>query len=534
VTALSLAIEQDDASAAAHCNLGTALAGLGQYDDAVASFHRALAIAPEHVDAEANLGATLRDQGRLGAAAAAFERAIARDPRHADALANLAGARAEQGRAAEAIALYRRALAADPRRADAHSGLLLALHYDDCIDADALHAEHRRWAACHVASVAAFTDHPDNRPQPERRLRLGYVSPNLRAHSVAYFIEPVLAAHDRRGFEVFAYADVARPDAITQRLRGLVDVWRDLGGHDDDAVAAQVRADRIDILVDLAGHTGGHRLGVFARRPAPLAISYLGYPDTTGLGAIDYRLSDARADPPGIADRRCRETLIRLDGGFLCYRPPEDAPGVAPLPALARGTVTFGSFNNLAKLSPTTLKLWSAVLDAVPGSRLMLKARALGDAETRDRVAKLFAERGIAADRLDLYGQATSVAAHLALYREIDIGLDPAPYNGATTTCEALWMGVPVITLAGDRHAGRVGASLLGGLGLDDMIAPSPDAYVATAAKYAADRDRLAGLRATLRTRVLRGPLTDAKGFTQGLEATYRTLWRRWCESVGA
>jgi predicted O-linked N-acetylglucosamine transferase (SPINDLY family) len=344
---------------------------------------------------------------------------------------------------------------------------------------------------------------------------------------VSYFFEPVLAAHDAAAFEVFCYSDAPVADAVTQRLRAQAGQWRDIAGLSDERVAALIRADRIDLLVDLAGHTARNRLLVFARRPAPVQATWLGYPNTTGLAAIDFRVTDAVSDPPGQTEAWHTEELVRLAGPFSCYAPPAESPPVSPLPALAAGHVTFGCLNNLAKLTPPTVALWAQLLGAVAGSRLLLKASGLADAETAARLRQEFAGQGIDPARLDLRGAGQSVARHLGVYHQVDVALDPFPYNGTTTTCEALWMGVPVVTLAGDAHVSRVGASLLTHLDLTACIAESPAAYVDRARGLAGDLARLAVLRAGLRERLRASPLCDGPGFTRQLEDAFRAMWRR-------
>jgi protein O-GlcNAc transferase len=298
----------------------------------------------------------------------------------------------------------------------------------------------------------------------------------------------------------------------------------------DEALAERIRHDGIDILVDLVGHTAMNRLLVFARRPAPIQVTWLGYPNTTGLTAIDYRLVDAVTDPEGEADALASETLVRLPGGFLCYGGHGGAPAPGPAPCLATGTVTFGSFNSPPKLSAATLDAWAQVLARLPESRLLLKGKPFADAATRALYLGRLAERGVAPERVELAAWLPD-QAHLALYDRIDIALDPFPYNGTTTTCQALWMGVPVVALRGDRHASRVGASLLTQIGLTDLIADSVEAYVETAIALAGDPARLADLRHSLRPRMAASPLCDATGFARKIEQAYRTMWQRWCEA---
>jgi predicted O-linked N-acetylglucosamine transferase (SPINDLY family) len=344
---------------------------------------------------------------------------------------------------------------------------------------------------------------------------------------VAFFFEPLLMAHDRSAVEIFCYSDAVRPDDVTARLQRHADHWRDVAGQSDEQFIAQVRADRIDILVDLAGHTAGNRLRAFAARPAPVQVTYLGYPNTTGVPAVDYRFTDALADPPGEADTLYTEKLIRLPRCAWCYRPPDPSPHHNPLPAQESGAVTFGSFNMPAKLSEETLDLWSQLLAAVPNSKLMLKFAALSEQSMRDHFARLFAARGVAESRLILRGRDEAVKHHLRSYHEIDIALDTFPYHGTTTTCDALWMGVPVVTLIGNAHVSRVGASLLNAVGLDDLVTTTREQFIATAAALAGDLPRLAKLRSTLRGVMQKSPLMDAAGLAREIERSYREIWQQ-------
>jgi predicted O-linked N-acetylglucosamine transferase (SPINDLY family) len=371
-----------------------------------------------------------------------------------------------------------------------------------------------------------------NRREPGRRLKVGYVSPDFRQHSVAYFVDPLLKGHDQQAVEVFCYAEVARPDAVTARLRGYGGHWLVTVGLSDDDLTERIRTDGIDILVDLAGHTEKNRLGVFAHKPAPVQVTWLGYPNTTGRKSIDYRLVDAVTDPVGEADAWASETLVRVEGGFLCYAGSRGAPEPTAPPCLMTDTVTFGSFNNPAKLSPATLDAWGSLLARLPQARLLLKGRPFADAATRALFLSRLGERGVAAERVELVAWMPSGAAHLGLYNRVDIALDPFPYNGTTTTCEALWMGVPVVTLRGDRHRGRVGASLLTQVGLKDWIASSMEEYLEIADTLAGDPDHLKYLRRTLRPRLAASPLCDGRAFARKIEAAYRTIWQHWCETT--
>ena len=338
-----------------------------------------------------------------------------------------------------------------------------------------------------------------------------------------------MATHDQAVVEVFIYADVASPDAVTARFKALTEHWRDVRGLDEEAVAARIEQDGIDLLVDLQGLTGCTFLGVLARRPAPVQLTWIAYAATTGLPTVDWRFADAIADPPG-TDTLYSERLWRLPGCFLCYGPMSEVPDVTLLPAWRNGFVTFGSFNFSTKLSPTTVALWARVLQAVPNARLLLKARGLDDPEALTALRARFAAHGVEPGRVTTLPYAPTPLAHLACYAAIDVALDPTPYNGTTTTCQALLMGVPVVTLRGDRHVARVGASLLAAAGLPELVAETAEGYVATAAGLARDLDRLATLRAGLRDRLQASPLMDAPAFTRAVEAGYRAMWQEWCE----
>ena len=383
----------------------------------------------------------------------------------------------------------------------------------------------------HARPLAKQVRAYENTRDSERRLRVGYVSADFFTHPAAYFFEPLLAAHDRTNLEIFCYSAGARSDETTNRLREIAGAWRSIVGMNDETVARIIEADAIDILVDLSGHTAGNRLLVFARKPAPVQATYLGSLTTTGLTAIDYKLTDRFLTPDGTAERFSEE-LVRLPHCFVCYQPPHGAPPVAALPSSKGGRVTFGSFNNLTKVMPEVVALWSRILRALPETKIILKDRTLADPAQCARYLGLFAENGVEAGRVELLPR-TTMADYLAVYDRVDIAFDPFPYNGCTTTCDALWMGVPVITLAGAMSYSRFGVSLLSNLGLDELIAATPDKYVEKAVALANDRKRLMVLRSELRSRMAASPLCDAKAFAKGIEEAYRRMWRRWCKSSG-
>src|SRR3989344_1421868 len=510
-------------------NLGRVCISLGRMKEAASWLRKLVRINHGDATAHASLGSVLHISGNLEEAIDCYRQSLRLRPDNAGIHDNLGSALSEQGRNDEAIISHREALRLNPNDAKAHSNMLLTLNYLPAQDAGEVLDEHRQWAAVHERMESVSSSFANDR-DPERRLRVGYVSPDFRAHSVAYFFEPLLAGHDSKAVESHCYSAVTRPDDTTARLQALAHKWRDISGKTDEQAADAIRADGVDILVDLAGHTAGNRLGIFVRKPAPVQITYLGYPNTTGLHTIDYRLTDAWSDPEG-TDSLYTEKLVRLPGGFLCFRPFMECPVVSASPAVARGHVTFGSFNNLAKINPGVVSLWARLLETVPDAHLFIKNHSLTDPVTRERYYGLFEAHGVSRTRVALMGSTPSQQDHLALYSRVDIALDTFHYNGTTTTCEALWMGVPVITLAGRHHAGRVGVSLLSSAGFPEWIAGSPEQYIALAAGLAADLPKLAALRARLRTHMAASPLYDRKAFAAKVETAYREIWRRYCAS---
>ncbi|TAK99228.1 MAG: tetratricopeptide repeat protein [Rhodospirillaceae bacterium] len=501
-------------------NLGLVLERIGQAAAAAAAFEAAINEAPDFHMARANLGALLIDQGHLAAAIRACAAATASDPTDVSAHINLGVALLEQGRHREARAAFAAACELSPENRDAADNALYLHHYASN-DPAAVMAAHVAWRARVEPSAAIVSS---AKRHVTGRLRVGYVSPDFRRHSVSFFTEPLLTHHNHAVVEVFCYADGQRPDDVTRRLKAGADHWRDLSGRSDEDAYRLIREDGIDILVDLAGHTKGNRLGIFAKRAAPVQVTALGYPGTTGLKQIDFRLCDEITDPPG-SDVWASERLVRLPHGLHCYQPPVDAPAVAEPPSRTRDFVTFGSFNKLGKVSDEAVALWAQVLAAVSGSRLLVKSRALAEEETRVLTAARFAAHGIAADRLMLLSWIPDGAGHLAAYGQVDIALDTFPYSGTTTTCEALWMGVPVLTLTGATHASRVSTSLLAGIGLHTWAVGSASAFVVQAAAMAADPAGLRDLRRALRGRMRMAPLCDGAGYAAAIEAAYRAMW---------
>lgn len=526
---LALQLQPDFADA--RSNLGTALVDERRLDEALAEFDAALRFKPKSADAHYNRGNALRFKGRPDEALAAYRRAVELRPGFSAALNNAANILKDRGDVEEAIAAYRVILRSTPGEVMAHSNLLFTLQCMSDSDPVAISSEHRKWDEVHAKPLAGSILPHGNIRAPERRLRVGYISPDFREHSVAFFAEGLLALHDPAQVETFCYEDVNLGDALTKRVCSHAAHWRKIRDLSDARVADLIREDGIDILVDLAGHTSENRLLVFARKPAPVQVTWLGYCGTTGMRAMDYRLTDAFADPPGATEHLHTETLIRLPGSAWCFRAFDDAPPVTPPPATTAGHITFGCFNAMPKITDSMLALWSRILREMPGARLFLKNLGLGSEEARARVRSRLVRAGIAPERVELLGHTRTIAGHLALYAQVDVALDTFPYHGTTTTCEALWMGLPVVSLAGKTHVSRVGISLLGSVGLPDLIADSEDCYARLATGLAADLPRLTALRGSMRKTMTASRLMDAPQFAHDVEDAYRTIWRKWCES---
>jgi predicted O-linked N-acetylglucosamine transferase (SPINDLY family) len=464
-----------------------------------------------------------------------LQRALAFDPKLDWVYGQLGNALLPLGRLDEAEAAFQKGLALNPKSKSCRQGLvsLRLTHpvYDGSAGAAEIYDLHRKWGEETIAKAGGVKPSVfANARDPGKRLKVGYVSSDLKRHSVSFFLEPLLERHDPAAVEIFCYSGVEGHDAdtITARLKGLVGHWCEVFELSDQEFCRQVRRDGIDILIDLAGHTALNRLAAFALKPAPVTVTWLGYAATTGLPNMDWRVTDAIVDPPG-AEAFHSEKLMRLDGPFLCYRPPADAPEPPPPPALEKGFITFGSFNNHLKINPATIAAWGRILQLVPDARLMLKSNMLADSEIQHRLLDRFAAAGIGSARVTMNRWRGDLADHLAAYGEIDIALDPFPFNGTTTSCEALWMGVPVVALIGDRHSGRVGLDLLTRIGLEHFAAPDVDLYVRLAEATAKDLPGLTELRRGLRARMRASPLCDENRFAREFEAALREMWRQWC-----
>jgi protein O-GlcNAc transferase len=523
--ARALALKPEYAGAC--LNLGTALQASGKLGPAEVLYRRALALKPEHAEAWSNLGVVLKLQGKLDGAVECLERAISLKPGFAEAYSNLGAALQDQGRVVEAAFTYRRALAMRADFAVAHQGLLFCLSHSGTVGLEELVAEHCRFAERFEAPVRPMWPQHQNSCDAERPLRIGFVSGDFRVHAMSSFIEPVLAHLAKQaGLTLHAYSTRAQEDDLTKRLRGHVPNWHRIFALSDEALAAKIQEDEIDILVDLTGHTSPSRMLAFARKPAPVQCGWIGYLGTSGLACMDYYFGDRYFLPPGEFDGYFTEKIVRLPV-VAPFAASEEAPDVRALPALANGFVTFGSFSRRSKLSREVIALWSELLRAVPNARMLLAGmpRESGNESLRN----WFESEGIAAERLQFHplcgGQ-----EYFGLHHQVDMCLDPFPFTGATTTCNGLWMGVPTLTLMGQTVAGRLGPALLQHAGLDAFVAQSAQDFVDKGIRWAEDLEALAELRAGMRERFLASPMGRPDAFAQSLAGAFRQMWLSWCE----
>lgn len=519
---LQRAIAQQPGAADLHSNMGNVLFSLCRFPESVAAYRRALQADPDLAPAWFGLSGALVQSGDAAGALAAADRAEALRPGTLRVQAKRVDAFDVMDRHDEAMALLRQLIERHPDDVEIRARLLQIMNYASVPDS-AFDDAVAGYARC-IGRVPAFGAFDRD---PERPLRLGLLTPDLRTHSVGFFAQAFLR-HVQPGWTPVAFATIRAPedDAMAREFRGLVPEWVDASTMSDEVLDRAIRERRIDVLLDMAGHSNGNRLRALDRKPAPLVATAIGHPSTTGHPAIDVRLVDSITDPPG-SERACTERLQRLDPCFLCYAPPADAP--EPVMPPADAPVTFGSFNLTAKVGPEALALWKGALDAVPGSRLLLKARSLGDPATRDALLERIRAAGIDESRVELLAFVPGIGAHLALYGRMHAALDTSPYGGTTTTCEALWMGVPVVTLPGARHASRVSASLLQAAGFGELVATDAADYARIAARAATDRAWAEGFRRTARERMRASPLMDAPAYAARFYGALRDAWRWRC-----
>ncbi|EEF31867.1 probable UDP-N-acetylglucosamine--peptide N-acetylglucosaminyltransferase SPINDLY [Ricinus communis] len=520
-----------------HCaeacnNLGVIYKDRDNLDKAVECYQTALSIKPNFSQSLNNLGVVYTVQGKMDAAASMIEKAIMANPTYAEAYNNLGVLYRDAGNIPMAINAYEQCLKIDPDSRNAGQNRLLAMNYINEGHDEKLFEAHRDWGRRFMRLYPQYTMW-DNPKDLDRPLVIGYVSPDYFTHSVSYFIEAPLVYHDYANYKVVVYSAVVKADAKTIRFREKVlkqgGIWRDIYGIDEKKVASMVREDNVDILVELTGHTANNKLGMMACRPAPIQVTWIGYPNTTGLPTIDYRITDSLADPRDTKQKHVEE-LVRLPDCFLCYTPSPEAGPVCPTPALANGFITFGSFNNLAKITPKVLQVWARILCAVPNSRLVVKCKPFCCDSVRQRFLTMLEELGLESLRVDLLPLILLNHDHMQAYSLMDISLDTFPYAGTTTTCESLYMGVPCVTMAGAIHAHNVGVSLLSKVGLGHLVAQNEDNYVQLALQLASDIPALSNLRMSLRDLMSKSPVCDGSKFTLGLESSYRDMWHRYCK----
>jgi protein O-GlcNAc transferase len=503
-------------------NLGSVLRMRGRIADAIRILRRAVELDPNLPEAFNNLGIALKEDGRLDEAVTTYRKCLSLRPSMGDTTNNLGNAYKDCGNVLDAVACYGRALVMGFANPGVHSNLVYTLQFHPGYDDESIFREQRRWNEIYAAPLKNTIRKHDNDRSPDRKLRIGYVSPYFYHQAESFFVVPLLKNHDRSQVEVHCYASVIRPDPMTEKLRASTEVWHDVLGLTDADLAERIRADRIDVLIDLAMHMAHNRMITFAHKPAPVQAAWLAYPGGTGVDAMDYRITDAYMDPLDKTTAYYREQSYRVPDCWCCYDACCNTPAATPRPDRP---IRFGSINNPCKNNEATLSLWAKVMRAVSDSRLLMQAFSESD---RQRIRSIFQNAGVAPERIEFVPRRLRID-YLRLYDSIDICLDPLPYNGITTTCDALWMGVPVVTLVGKTAAGRAGVSILSTVGLPEMIAHNEDQFLEIATALANDASRLAELRSTLRNRTEKSPLMDGPGFARKMETAYRQMWRQWC-----
>lgn len=519
----SRTIELDSNYEQAYDSLASALVSNNQPGEAIDVFRMIVQRWPHKIDMQGNLATMLQMTGQVGEALRICQKLVECNPKFYRAFDVMGNAYVSMGQFDEGVRCQKKSLELNPYDSKQRSNYLLNLNYLPHPDRKEVFEAHCEWGRLHASKTEPVYK---NKPDVERVLRIGYVSPDLREHSVSYFIEPILTASRNLKLESFCYSDMPRPDKVTSRLKSLSHQWCDSHHLTDQQLFEKILNDRIDILIDLSGHTANSRLKLFTMKPAPVQMTYLGYPNTTGVTDVQYRVVDTLTDPAG-EERFYTEHLIRLPGCFLCYQPDDDCPDISPIP---EGPIVFGSFNNLAKVNDDVIALWARTVLSVPGSRLLIKNPSLSDQGVCEQYREKLLAEGLENDRVELIGHTATRQEHLELYSRMHIALDTFPYNGTTTTCEALWMGVPVITLAGQYHAGRVGVSLLSAAGCAEWVSETEADFIRIAVELSEDVARLSEMRASMRERISASLLCDAGTFINNLEEVYREVWRCWCE----
>ncbi len=504
--------------------LGGVYKQLNDTDKAIIAYKKSIALKPDFVEAYNNLGLLYKSKKQYSDAITCFKNALKHQPKSAFTLSNLGNTYKDSGRMDEALAALKDACKADPYFSAAYSNYLMALNYCSEISPESVFESHLAWETYCPNTIQANRFDFKNK-SAKSKLRIGYISPDFHTHSVAYFIEPLLKAHDKSRYELYAYYNNSVFDKTNERIQGYFDHWRNIFEKPNLEIADAIYADEIDILVDLAGHSANNTLAVLYQKPAPIQVTWLGYPNTTGLSQVDYRLSDSIADPVGVSDSLHSETILRLKNGFLCYQGDAELPVMQNIPYDRNGYFTFGSFNNFVKVRPEVIETWAEILNQVPHSRLILKSSQFADKDTKGRCIKLFKKLGVSKERLNLVAMLPNPNDHMAFYGEVDLALDPFPYNGTTTTFEALWMGVPTLSLSGNVHASRVGESILKRVGLDSYISFSKEEYVQLAKQKSEQLAELRELRMSLRKTMMDSPLCDQADFAEQIQNAFRYMW---------
>jgi len=524
---LNIAIVAAPKFAQNHFILGGIYKRLKEEDKAIAAYKKSISLKPDFIEAHNNLGLLYKDKMQLTDAVASFKCALKYQNTSAFTWSNLGNAYKESSRMEEALDALEKAFNVDPHFSAAYSNYLMALNYCSNRTPEFIFDKHCQWVKYCSPDIQARRFDFKNRDQ-KTKLRIGYISPDFHTHSVAYFIEPLLKSHNKKRFELFAYYNHSIFDKTNTRIQSYFDHWRNIYEKTSDQIAKIIFEDEIDILIDLAGHSANNTLAVLYQKPAPVQVTWLGYPNTTGLSEVDYRLSDNIADPEGTADLIHTETIYRLKNGFLCYEGDTNVPVREDIPHDRNGHITFGSFNNYVKVMPEVIEVWAQILLQIPGSKLILKSSQFADKDTKGRCIKSFKKLGVSKERLNLVPILPNPADHLSYYGEVDIALDPFPYNGTTTTFEALWMGVPTITLSGNTHVSRVGESILNRIGLESFVSHSTEEYIKLAKEKAASLEELKHHRKTLRERMLKSDICNQQEFAEQIEASYQYMWENY------
>lgn len=524
IKAYQKALEIEPDQTATLNNLGNLLVRLKRHDEAIRTLQQLVEARPNEVMGYASLSSALFHNNDLVEAANVARQAIEVDPANSSGHKHLGRALYRQGFIEPAVDAYQKAIELDPKDADSFDAMLATMHFSSRYSAAEIAEQHREWDRRYARKLLPKRLQVPADDAEGRRLRVGFVSPDLHRHPVSYFLESLFEARDPEDWDIICYADVYKPDELTEKLKGLSTQWRSSHKLSNEALAKQIRKDKIDILIDLVGHTSKNRLLMLARKPAPVQATWLGYFNATGLSAIDYLICD-RIGVPDDAAELYVETPLRMPDGFTVYTAPDWAPQVAPLPALTNGYVTFGSFNQITKITEEVVALWSQLLKRMPTARLVMRTKALKDVDTCERYRAWFIANDVNPNRIDLLPP-TSQMGMLQTYGKVDIALDPFPVAGGTTTCESLWMGVPAVTYAGDRYAGRMSASYMINAGLPQFVTDDLSAYVSVAEAVTSDIGKLAELRASLRDNLLRSPMIDARRFADNFSAALRQMWR--------